>query len=288
MVQSTGSGASGTEASHDEDYDSVMGSIGYLVHASKLVNVDRAHDSWLFDVDSFVPSKNEASGVELLSNGIFLGQSAFRITVENCDLGRPQYRGGGGNGYSFHVQGNHSLFENDSASNARHGFIFNQAVSGNVFHGGKLVSSRLSDDSHRFLAHANLYEGIELNGAWLQAVNRGTTSTGGGFTATEHVFWNLHVRKNHASAQGCAVETAQLGWGYAIGTRASAGAEAKLCPKSFSNGYWATLDSGTPPDFVEGEGMGATLFPQSLYLNQLAARCVRQKLACPRLAATPP
>ncbi len=288
MVQSTGSGTNGTEASHDEDYNTVMGSIGYLVHASKAVNVDRAHDSWLYDVDSFVPSKNEASGVEVLTNGIFIGQSAFRITVESCDLGRAQYRGGGGNGYLFHVQGNDNLFENDSATNARHGFIFNQAVSGNVFYGGKLVSSRLSDDSHRFLAHANLYEGIELNSAWLQAVNRGTTSTGGGFTATEHVFWNLNVTKNHGSAQGCAVESAQFGWGYAVGTRAAAGAQAKLCADSFSNNYWATLDLGTPDDFVEGEGMGASLFPQSLYVSQLAARCTRQSLPCPRFSAATP
>lgn len=288
MVQSTGSGTSGTEASHDEDYNAVTGSIGYLVHASKAVNVDRAHDSWLYEVDSFVPTPNQASGVEILSNGIFIGQSAFRISVERCDLGRTQYRGGGGNGYTFHVQGNDSLFENDSATNARHGFIFNQAVSGNVFYGGKLVSSRLSDDSHRFLAHANLYEGIELNSAWLQAVNRGTTSSGGGFTATEHLFWNLKVTKNHGSAKGCAVETAQFGWGYAVGSRAAAGATAKLCPDSFSNSYWAGLDLGTPDDFVEGEGMGATLYPQSLYLNQLAERCKRQSLECPRFTQATP
>jgi hypothetical protein len=223
----------------------------------------------------------------VLSNGIFLGMSSFRITVENCDLGRAQYRGGGGNGYLFHVQGNDNLFVNDTATNARHGFIFNQAVSGNVFYGGKLVSSRLSDDSHRFLAHANLYEGIELNDAWLQAVNRGTTSTGGGFTATEHVFWNLRVSKNHGSAQGCAVESAQFGWGYAVGSRADAGQQAKLCADSFSNNYWAGLDLGTPDDFMEGAGEGATLYPQSLYRHQLAKRCERQSLACPSLTASP-
>lgn len=288
MVRSTGSGSTGTEASHDEDYNNVQGSIGYQTHASKAVNLDRAHDSWLYDVDSFMPSANEASGVHVLSNGIFIGMSAFRITVENCDFGRAQYRGGGGNGYLFHVQGNDNLFTNDTATNARHGFIFNQAVSGNVFYGGKLVSSRLSDDSHRFLAHANLYEGIELNGAWLQAVNRGTTSTGGGFTATEHVFWNLRVSKNHGSAQGCAVESAQFGWGYAIGSRADAGQQAKLCADSFSNNYWAGLDLGTPDDFMEGAGMGATLYPQSLYRHQLAARCTRKGIACPSLAVATP
>jgi hypothetical protein len=218
----------------------------------------------------------------VLSNGISLSSSAYQITIQQCDFGRPQYRGGGGNGYLFHVQGNDNLFIDSSTTNARHGFILNQAVSGNVFLRGLTKNSRLSDDSHRFLAHGNLYDAMTLDGSFLQAVNRGTTSTGGGFTATEHVFWATSVTKNHGSAQGCAVESAQWGVGYLIGSTASGTATAKLCPDSFSNGYWATLDTGAPDDFVEGQDIGATLWPASLYENQLERRCVRQGLSCPQ------
>jgi hypothetical protein len=280
MVQNTTSSlTSGGEASHDEEYKT-SGTTPYQVHASVAVNFSLTHDSWLYDVDTFSPSQNASSGVHVLSNGIVIAMSAFRINVEKCDFGRTQYRGGGGNGYLFHVQGNDNLFVDSTTTNARHGYIFNQAVSGNVFLRGKSKSSRLSDDSHRFLAHANLYDQMDLDGSFLQAVNRGSTSSGGGFTSTEHVFWNTHVTKNHGAAQGCAVESAQYVWGYLIGSSASAGATAKLCPKSFSNSYWAGLDSGAPTDFVEGEDQGATLWPVSLYEAQRERRCARQALPC--------
>lgn len=280
MVQnSTSSLTSGGEASHDNEYNT-SGTTPYQVHASTAVNLSQIHDGWLYDVDTFQPAQNTASGAHVLANGIYISPNAFRITIEKCDFGRPQYRGGGGNGYLFHIQGNDNLFVDATTTAARHGYIFNQAVSGNVFLRGRTTSSRLSDDSHRFLAHANLHDGLELDGAYLQAVNRGTTSTGAGFTSTEHVFWNTHVLRNHNAADGCAVESAQFGFGYLIGSRAGEGATAGLCPESFSNNYWASLDAGAPPDFVEGEEQGATLWPTSLYEHQRERRCVRQSLDC--------
>jgi hypothetical protein len=167
-----------------------------------------------------------------------------------------------------------------SATEARHGFIFNHAVSGSVFRDVTIHRSRLTDDAHRFLAHANLYDGVVLDSAWLSAVNRGTTSTGAGFTSTQHVFWRTRVEANHPTADACAIESAQFGWGYLIGSSAASGATAELCPRSFTNGYWASLDPGTPEDFVEGEGMGDTLHPTSLHQSQLDARCAREGIDC--------
>jgi hypothetical protein len=279
MVQSGKTPTGSTDSATDNDYQ-VTGTPGYDVHASRAIDLDRVHDSWLYEVESFVPAENTASGVHVLSNGIQLAQAAFRITVERCHMGRPQYRGGGGNGYLFHVMGSDNLFTDSSATAARHGFIINQAVSGNVFVRVTAKSSRYSDDSHRFLAQANLYDNVTLDQAFLQAVNRGSTSTGGGFTATSHVFWNTQVVRSHGSAQGCAVETAQWAHGYAIGSVAAEGQTAKLCPESFSNNYWKSLDSGEPADFVEGEHLGATLHPASLYDAQLALRCARESIAC--------
>jgi hypothetical protein len=218
--------------------------------------------------------------VNILSVGVWLTTSVFRTTIAKCDFGRPQYRGNGGNGYSFLIQGHDNLVVDDSATTGRHGFIVSEPASGNVFLHDTGVDSRYANDAHRFLATANLYDGLDLDGDFLQAVNRGTDSGNAGFTSTSHVFWNLHVLRNSAAASGCAVETAQFDWGYAIGSRAEPGQQAKLCPMSFTNPYYATLDPGLPADFVEGEGRGDTLYPSSLYAEQRALRCARQNVAC--------
>ena len=267
-----------TDRESDDDYD-IAGTTGYEVHASRAIELDRVHDAWIHDVDSFRPAAN-TTPTHLLSSGILLGTGASRITVEDCDLGFPQYRGGGGNGYLFHLQGHDALLVGSRAEHARHGFVFNHAASGNVLLRVRIVDSRFSDDAHRFLANANLYDGVELDRAWLQAVNRGTTSSGAGFTATQHVFWNVRVIANHASADGCAVESAQWAHGYLVGSSAESGHDARLCPSSFSNSTWATLDQGAPVDSVEGEGLGATLFPPSLFAEQLALRCAREGITC--------
>jgi hypothetical protein len=268
----------GTEASHDDDY-TVMGTTGYEVHASSAINLDRVRDAWLWDVDSFAPTGN-TTGTHVLSNGIVLGVGTTRVTIAECDFGRAQYRGGGGNGYLFQLLGNDALVRDDTATNARHGFIINYAGSGNVFRDDTIHSSRLTDDSHRFLAHANLYDRLVLDSAWLSAVNRGTTSTGAGFTSTQHVFWGTHVELSHPTASGCAIESAQWGWGYLVGSSAASGTMARLCPMSFTNSYWASIDQGDPTDVVEGENMGDTLFPRSLHQTMLDMRCAREGIAC--------
>ena len=277
MVENTTT-STRTEPSSDNDY-MVVGTTGYEVHASTAIELDTIHDAWIHDVDTFAPAGN-AMGSHVLSNGFLLADGAFRITVDGCDLAHPEYRGGGGNGYLVHVAGSDMLILRTTTTIARHGFIINDAASGNVFREVTTTRSRYSDDSHRFLAHANLYDRVTLEGGWLQAVNRGTDSGGAGFTSTNHVFWGVHVVSNHATARGCAVESAQFGDGYMIGSVADPGATARFCPTSFSNSYWATLDPGAPADFVEGEGMAETLWPRSLHAAQLALRCARARLTC--------
>jgi hypothetical protein len=281
MVESTAPASGATETATDNDY-LTPGTMGYAVHESRALFFDRIHDSWIYDVDTFVPDANKASGVNILSIGIWATTSVFRTTIEGCNFGRPQYRGNGGNGYSFLVQGDDNLIVRDTATTGRHGLIVSEPASGNVFLHDTATNSRFADDAHRFLANANLYDEIDLDGDWLQAVNRGTESGLAGFTATSHVFWNTHVLHNNAVAAGCAVETAQFDWGYAIGSRADPGQQAKLCPMSFTSPAWAMLDQGPPTDFVEGEGKGDTLYPSSLYAEQRSLRCARQHLTCAR------
>ncbi len=226
---------------------------------------------------SFRPTGN-ATNVHVLSLGMQLAPHAFRVTVRDTELAFPQYRGDGGNGYLFSILGNDALLRDSRAEHARHGFIVNNGSSGVVFLRNTVTDSRYSDDSHRFLAHANLYDNVRLDRAWLQAVNRGSTSGGAGFTATQHVYWNTRVRANHATARGCAIESAQWGYGYLLGSVAETGATARLCPTSYSNSEWAALDQGSPADETESEGR--ELFPASLYEAQLALRCARERIAC--------
>ncbi len=278
MTENVTTPSGGTEASRENDY-TVEGTTGYQVHNNRAVVFDRMHDGWLFDVDTWRPPGN-SSQTHLLSKGLVLSVSAAHVTIEGCDFANPQYRGGGGNGYLFEVLGGEHLFLRGSATGARHGYIINEAASGNVFREVEVINSRMSDDSHRFLAHANLYDRVRLDRGWLQAVNRGTTSTGAGFTATQHVFWGTHVVANHPTAQGAAVESAQWGWGYLIGSSADAGAQARLRADSFTNSTWRQLDQGAPEDWVEGVDAGASLHPFSLHAEQLRLRCQREARAC--------
>ena len=272
-----------TQPSSDDDFG-LPGTRGYEVHASSAIRITGAVDGWIHDVDSFRPGGN-TTPVHVLSHGMTFSRDSTRFTLSDCDWAAPQYRGGGGNGYLFHVQGSDHLVLGGSARAARHGLIFQYLASGVVVSGLRIFESRYADDSHTILTHQNLVEGVELNGAWLQSVNRGATSSGAGFTGTQNVFWATRVLQNHPSAEGCAVESAQWEHGFLIGSMraegAAPGTQALLCPRSFSDSYWAGLDAGAPMDWVEGQDIGATLFPPSLYRHQLAARCAREGLQCP-------
>lgn len=228
------------------------------------IRLDATRDAWLYRVESFAPT-GDTSGAHVLSSAVFVTAGTHRVTLERCRLGRPQYRGGGGNGYLYWTEGDNNLLVDDVASGGRHNFITAHiASSGNVVLRARTVDARYSDDGHRLLAQANLFDAVALEGAWLQAVNRGATSSGAGFTATETVFWNTRVVRAHAStrragdgfAEGFAIETAQFGWGYAIGT---SGVGSGVATRVLTNSYWASMDHGPPADFVEGVGRGATL-----------------------------
>lgn len=285
MVENTATW-SRPESSSDNDHGAAdTSTTGYQVHNSRAIHLENVRDAWIHDVDSFKPLANVHTHAHVLSNAIWLEQSAFRVTITNCNFRRPQYRGAGGNGYMFTVQGNDTLIVDSSAAGARHGLTVNEASSGNVFLRFKVVSSRYSDDTHRFLSHANLWDGIVLDGGWLQSVNRLTDSSGAGFTGTMNTFWNTFVQTNHVMASGCAVESAQFGHGYLIGSRRSAVARANLCTRAFTNSLYAGADRGLDAqgraDFAEGAERGDRLVPESLYNEQLRLRGVREGKSFP-------
>jgi hypothetical protein len=282
MVENTKPPSGTDERGADTDYEK-PGTPGYDVHFSRAIEFTNIHDAWIHDVDSFKPDQNTRNA-HLLSTGILLDRGATRITISNSDLKFPQYRGGGGNGYLFLLQGQDALVIDSTAEYGRHNFIISQAGSGNVIRRVTSINARASDDSHRYLARANLLDRVILDSAWLQAVNRGDDSTGAGFTATQNVFWGTHAITIHPTPilgrSSCVVESVQWGFGYLIGSSADGGAQAQLCTRTVTNGNYAAQDPGDPEDFVEGEGLGKTLWPLSLHGAQLEQRCARESRAC--------
>jgi hypothetical protein len=224
-------------------------------------------------VASFAPEGN-TSTAHLLSNGIVVTDSRS-VTIENCHFQRPQYGGGGGNGYMYRLQNSSDcLVAFSSAEFARHGFVVSHMrSSGNVFHrcrdvdGGKQTGASGDEttlgegsDHHQAFSHSNLIDGCIGTNSWWEAVYRDAgTVPRHNITAAHSVFWNVEGY----GTGGAVVRSEQSRYGYAIGTRGTRVAVDRptLCGTRCD-----------PRDWVEGQGAGATLEPPSLLLDQRARR----------------
>lgn len=238
-------------------------------HAAVLF--DRVQDGWITRVRSFAP---EGFDAHLQSGGLRVERSR-RVTIAWAELGFAQNRGGGGNGYLFEIgQSNEILIRDAIGRSGRHNFIQNWdfGTSGCVFlrttsQDGLMVAEidvTGSSEYHHALAHANLVDDSTTLDGW-GAINRRSSSSGAGHTATESVFWNLRGSGT--------LRCMQYGWGYVIGTGPELTAYIALDEISrLLNG------SGTEPeDHAEGLGLAEWLLPQSLYEDQLSQRLARPR-----------
>ena len=248
MLEHTGSGWG------DDDY-AIEGTGAYEVHGCHLIFFRHAMDCWARRVNTYRPPTN-IGDYHMLSNGIQCYKS-IHITVKDCDVRRPQYEGGGGNGYGYMHCGNDCLIQECIAVHTRHNYDFKSMwTSGNVFHRCRGETPRLASDFHMHLSVANLFDSTTVDGDWLQAVYRPYGTVIHGHSTTESVFWNTY-----GIGSGTAVQSSQWGWGYVIGT--SGGRHSVERNTSYNS---------APLDFLEGEGSGDTLEPQSLYEDQLFRR----------------
>ncbi|MDY0003308.1 MAG: glycosyl hydrolase family 28-related protein [Polyangia bacterium] len=241
----------------------------WAVSRHSAVLFDRVADAWITRVRSFAP---EGFDAHLQSGGLRIERSR-RVTIAFSEMGFAQNRGGGGNGYLFEIgQSNEILIQDSIGRSGRHNFIQNWdfGTSGCVFLrtlsvGGLMVAEMNttgSSEYHHALAHANLVDQSVTDDGW-GAINRRSSSSGAGHTATESVFWNLRG----AGTLRCM----QYGWGYVIGTGPELTTYYELDEISLLlNG------SGTAPeDHAEGLGQAEWLLPQSLYEDQLERRLAR-------------
>ncbi|MCC5806785.1 MAG: DNRLRE domain-containing protein [Opitutales bacterium] len=245
----------------------------YDTHASYLVRWQGVRDSWMRSVASFRAPEN-TKPVHMLSNGVVLFYTRG-ITLEDVEMQRPQYGGGGGNGYMIRFSAAQECLALDCRVHwNRHGFVFSgMQTSGNVIHRGlarqtawQAEGGRTNgrgSDHHMHLSQSNLVDGVTLDSDFFQAAWRGLWGTHPhGLTATHSVFWNLEGLR-YLSGRPFIVESEQFAYGYVIGTRGPA--PAVSLPR-------AQGDRTDPVDHKEGVGKGDDLWPVSLFQDQRARR----------------
>jgi autotransporter-associated beta strand protein len=267
----------------ESDYG-IAGTPGYDVHASWVVAVQNARDCWVSDIHSFQPAGN-ISTCHILSNGISLVDS-FRVTVRNCAMRRAQYGGGGGNGYMYRLQNaNDCLVAGSIADFSRHGFVVSHAgTTGNVFHRcedretaratgstGSMSTSGVSSDNHMHFSHSNLWDQCHAFNSTFEAKHRhGMGTIPHGLTSAHGVYWNT---RGSGTRFNTIVTSEQGRYGYVIGISGTNKGASVVNPANYNT---------APLDHLEGNGQGATLEPQSLFLDQQERR-----LALPSVTILP-
>ncbi len=239
--------------------------LAYQMHRASMLSFDGVVDCWARNISSFRPETN-VEDFHILSHGIWVRESRH-VTIANCDIRKPQYEGGGDNGYPFAISSQDSLYQDNLADNGRHNYSFaGMGASGNVLLGNESRDPRYASDFHKYLSHANLIDSMTLRDDSWMAANRGFWDGGASHTSSQNVFWNVMCDDAYHRGTVC-VTSKQWGSGYVIGT---SGAESGVSTEEDV--------SSEPDDWEEGEGMGATLEPVSLYEDQLAKRMAREAL----------
>jgi len=256
----------------ENDYNTA-GTGPYDAHASFLIKMINLRDCWITGVKSFQPSANTTT-CHMLSNGIGINDST-RITLKDCWMGRPQFGGGGGNGYMYRIQYSYEcLLQSCTADLSRHGFVISHAgTSGNVFllcddrETGRAMgatstpytTSGSGSDNHMHFSHSNLWDSCSAYNSFYTASHRGTSGTvPHGLTSAHAIYWNT---SGGGTRYNDIVKSNQGRYGYVIGTSGS------------KFGVNSTVSNGTAPeDHVELVGTGGQLQPASLYLDQVERR----------------
>jgi hypothetical protein len=246
----------------DEIKLTTPGTTSYEIAWSTALQLSYAENCWVRRVNSYCPPGNDPT-VHIHSNGISVSRSRL-CTIEDCDWKYPQFKGGGGNGYLYTVQGSDCLFKNCRAEQGRHNFSFGtMQATGNVLLECVSKDGRLSDDFHMFLSLANLIDNLTADGSAFDANFRPHAKPLHGVTTTQSVFWNINGLKYRPASTDYAgktyqnkrviISSHQFGDGYVIGTRGPASA----------------VDTS---NFSEGIGKSDTLLPRSLYRDQFQKR----------------
>lgn len=239
----------------EEDYTK-DGTAAKQLHASCAVKLANCEDSWALRVGSFKPEENETYHIH--SNGLRLTYTR-QVTVADCDFRLPEYRGGGGNGYLYCVDGNDNLFRDCLAVQGRHNYdLQHMNCVGNVLYHCTARKGDLASDFHMYYSTANLLDSMVMDQDFLECVFRPWGGTPmHGESGSHNVFWNTY-----GAAYGkkkFIVVSRQPNMGFVIGTQGP-----------------ASNVAGHTTNFVELAGKGDRLDPQSLWQDQLKRRLAQK------------
>ncbi|MFM7023179.1 MAG: Ig-like domain-containing protein [Flavobacteriales bacterium] len=264
-----------SKSGYGENDHSVTGTGGYDCDGSYMIKFAGAYNCWMKNVTTYKIASN-STGAHMLSNGVLVAHSK-NITIDNCTFKNAQYGGGNGNGYAYTVQANEVLISNSTAEFVRHGLVFgSMRSSGNVFYKCNDIKSGMQcgstgsektngwgSDHHMHFSQSNLIDNCYTENSGFYAYYRPYGSNPmHNITATHTAYWNI----SSGGANTYCVWTQQARYGYAIGT---SGTGSAVYTKEAATGTASITD---PVDITDGVGKGATLVPQSLYLDQLAKR----------------
>lgn len=251
----------------------IKGTGSYDAHGSHLIQFRNAYNCWARNVHTYRPKENKLD-VHTLSNCFRISDSRF-ITVERCNFQKSQGEGGGGNGYMYTLEGNDCLLTNCYAEDGRHNYSFkNMNANGNVIHNCYSKNPYLATDFHMYLSMSNLIDCFVSDGDYIDARCRsyGFPNSRHMYSTTQTVMWNTTGLKSHS--KGMLINSIQFGNGYVIGT---SGTMSKVVTRPVVGTERNIQYDTSPEDWVEGEGKGNMLEPQSLYLDQLKKRKERLK-----------
>ncbi len=207
----------------DEETYNTAGTGAYDVHYSQVILFHFGINCWVKNVHTYKPPMN-TQDVHILSNCLSMVQCRF-ITIDSCDFEKPQYEGGGGNGYMYILESNDCLIKNSRANDGRHNFDFKYPYSnGNVILNCRGENSKYASDFHMYLSMANLFDECTMNGDFIESVFR---PYGGdaihGYSSTQSVCYNTRGEAYHPG-NDYIVDSRQFGRGYVIGTSGQASA----------------------------------------------------------------
>ncbi len=259
----------------DEDDFDVVGAGANDCDGSWMIKMNYVVNSWVKNVETFKPNAN-TTGTNMLSNGLQVTFSK-NVTIENCSVGYSQYGGSNTNGYAYYIAANEVLIKNSVSSNVRHGFVFlSMWSSGNVLYqcadiktgfqcAGDQTTEGWGSDHHMHFSHSNLTDKCYSDrSAFLAFYRQAANPPKHCITGAHSAFWNITTR----GTLGYCLWTQQARYGYAIGTT---GTNPFI---KVNENFWNSACKTDPIDIAEGEGIGASLEPQSLYIDQLNRRLV--------------
>lgn len=255
-----------------ESDDTKEGTAGYQVAGTNAVNFVRVVDSWARNVHSYRPASNNPDyNYHILSSGIHTSNTR-NVTIVDCVMEKPLFRGAGGNGYLYELVGNDNLILDSKAVEGRHNYTFSHMrTNGNVIRNSISIDPTHVIDFHQYLSASNLLDGMQLYGDRIEASVRPYPSSQPnykhGHTTSQTVIWNT-IGHEAMDNTGIIVDSRQHGYGYIIGTSGS-DHDVRITPDIHSGKITA------PIDFAEGIGQGESLSPASLYEDQLERRLER-------------